>query len=118
MDYVILDSSICNQKFYNQKKSFKENAVTTSYTSGRTTAFLANNRYQEQREVYLDLQDNSDNQELAQFWSWFTDTLGGLTGIFFCENLSANKFWRFTSIPEESEDLGHKTLTFNIEEAY
>lgn len=116
MEYVILDTEICNCKFYDGENGLKDNAVVVSNLSGRTVAYLANDRFTETKSLKLTLDTSGSNSEYKKFKTWYTNTLGGIAGVFKCSALGT-QLWRFTENPTEDNGQRFKTLSISIEEA-
>ena len=113
MTVSVLDSGVCNQKFYNGKNGYKETVTTQTFLSGRSVSFMNNEKALKTKEVYLNL----TLAEVDSFWAWYNNDLGGLTGYFTCEALGSST-WRFTETPDEGEGLKTREMKFQIEEVY
>lgn len=102
-----------NTRFYAGTKQPKDNAETTEYASGRVAVHLANTRFNFTHNLTLLL----TQAELKAFWSWFTITLGGLSGAFRCSAIGTG-LYRFTETPSEGQGQRFRSLTLTIEEVY
>lgn len=103
-----------NSKFFGFNERPKENSKTTEYLSGRVTSYNVNTRSVMSFSCSLQL----DKTELAIFWTWYNDSLGGLAGCFQCSALG-NGVYRFSDIPEPQDtNQQFRVLSMNIEEVY
>lgn len=107
-------SNKVNKRFYGFNEKPKDRAKITEYISGRTTAYNTNTRSVMSFTCSLKL----TKKELAFFWEWFNDELGGTAGIFDCSALG-NKHYRFTDIPDpQNTEQSRRILSMSIEEVY
>jgi len=114
MDFVTLDETICNNNFYGLNNALKDNAVTIENLSGRSVSFMANSKFLEQKKLSLTL----NKTEYNAFRNWFMNTLGGCSGVFFCNAIDSSKYWRFVENFEEENNQRYIEITMNIEQVY
>lgn len=107
-----------NTKFFKATTKPEDNVITTEYTSGRKICILANTRFVFDFKCSLGVTATERNA----FWNWFTDTLGGCAGVFHCAALkrtpTSTEYFRFKTIPDESEGQKNRVLSLEIEEVY
>lgn len=114
MTYTQWNKSV-NTNFFNYSESYDENAISSEYASGRKTVMLKNTRFT--KTIKCSLSVNVKNEEYKNFWTWYKDSLGGLSGAFVCSKLGSGYF-RFKSVPSSSSGLLYRTLELEIEEVY
>ncbi len=114
MTYAAWCSSV-NTRFFALTNSYDENTTASEYASGRKVVILKNTRFPKTIKCSLSL--NIKSGEYDAFWTWYTDVLGGLSGAFSCPALGT-RFYRFKSVPSESEGLMNRTIELEIEEIY
>lgn len=105
-----------NTQFYAYSSKPKDNVKSSDMMSGRVVAFQLNTRALFQ--VTCSLRLSIKTGELARFWNWYNDELGGTAGAFTCAALG-DKHYRFTDIPDpaDTEQL-YRELSLSIEEVY
>lgn len=107
-------SESVNSKFFAFNERPKGNTRQTDYLSGRVTAYQVNTRNVMTFSCSLQL----TKEELANFWEWFNDELGGLSGVFSCAALGQG-YYRFAEIPDPQDtNQLYRVLSMNIEEVY
>ncbi|MBO6300847.1 MAG: hypothetical protein J6N15_00220 [Ruminiclostridium sp.] len=105
-----------SSRFFGLQEKPKDNAVKSEFISGRTTVMQINTR--NVIAITCSLRLSVRDGELARFWKWFNDELGGVSGTFKCAALG-DKSYRFVEVPEP-QDTGRtwRTLAMSIEEDY
>lgn len=105
-----------NKKFFAFNEQAKDNSVLTENLSGRVVGSQVNTRNIMTYSCSIMLERPT---ELNAFWTWFTDTLGGLSGAFLCDALGQDKQFRFTDIPSPADtNQKYRVLNLAIEEVY
>ncbi len=103
-----------NSKFFAFNEKPKDNTKKTDYVSGRVTAYNVNTRNVMTFSCSLQL----NKTELALFWEWYNEDLGGLSGVFRCPALGS-ALYRFSEIPDPQDtNQQFRVLSMNIEEVY
>ena len=104
-----------NTDFFEAKAKPSDNVVTTAFLSGRTIGWQKNTRNIMTLSCSIKLRVGT---ELAAFWNWYNNDLGGTAGLFTCAALGQG-YYRFTDIPDPSDSTRDwRHLNLNIEEAY
>ena len=103
-----------NSRFFGFNEKPKDRTKKTEYMSGRVTAYNTNTRAVMAFSCSLKL----TKKELADFWEWYNDDLGGQAGVFSCPALG-DKYYRFADIPEPQDtEQTYRVLSMSIEEIY
>lgn len=110
MNLFIWNTAV-NQNFYAYSKKPNDNAVVSSFLSGRVTGFKRNSHQNFTFTCKLKL----TKEEEAGFWEWF-EAIGTTVGAFSCEALG-NGYFRFVSIPSpDGTDQKWTILNMEIEQ--
>ena len=87
---------------------------TTSFLSGRQVSWQINTKKIMTYKMRLKL----TKTQLADFWTWFNDTLGQNANAFTCSAIG-NGTYRFVSIPSPDDtNQTSRVLTMEIEEVF
>lgn len=114
MTYTAWPTAV-NTNFYALTESYNDNTSSTEYASGRKAVSLRNTRFVKTTECSLSL--NVKSGEYSAFWTWYKDTLGGLSGAFTCTKIGSG-YYRFKSTPSAGKGQLFRTLEIKIEEVY
>lgn len=105
-----------NTKFFGYQRKHMDNTVMTEFDSGRKAGFKKNTKNTFSITCTLCL--SKKTTELALFWSWYDNHLGGKTGVFTCPALG-DRYYRFSEDPEPQDtNQTEETLSLSIEEVY
>ena len=101
-------------KFFSGNDQPKANTETTSFLSGRQVSWQINTKKIMTYKMRLKL----TKTQLADFWTWFNDTLGQNANAFTCSAIG-NGTYRFVSIPfpDDTNQIS-RVLTMEIEEVF
>ncbi len=101
-------------KFFSGNDQPKPNTETTSFMSGRQVSWQINTKKIMTYKLRLKL----TKTQLADFWTWFNDTLGQNANAFTCSAIG-NGTYRFVSIPSPDDtNQTSRVLTMEIEEVF
>ena len=101
-------------KFFSGNDQPKANTETTSFLSGRQVSWQINTKKIMTYKMRLKL----TKTQLADFWTWFNDTLGQNANAFTCSAIG-NGTYRFVSIPSPDDtNQTSRVLTMGIEEVF
>jgi hypothetical protein len=101
-------------KFFSGNDQPKANTETTSFLSGRQVSWQINTKKIMTYKMRLKL----TKTQLADFWTWFNDTLGQNANAFTCSAIG-NGTYRFVSIPSPDDtNQTSRVLTMEIEEVF
>lgn len=101
-------------KFFSGNDQPKANTETTSFLSGRQVSWQINTKKIMTYKMRLKL----TKIQLADFWTWFNDTLGQNANAFTCSAIG-NGTYRFVSIPSPDDtNQTSRVLTMEIEEVF
>ncbi len=114
MTYTSWPSAV-NTGFYALTESYDDNSSTTEYASGRKAVTLRNTRFTKTIACSVSLDVKSG--EYSAFWTWYKDTLGGLSGAFTCTKIGSG-YYRFKSVPSAGKGQLFRTVEMEIEEVY
>lgn len=113
MTYTVFPTNV-NKNFYEYSEEYEDNSVIQEYASGRKTAYLKNTRFTKKIKCKLSLKKGEEENYFNQ---WYTNTLGGVSGIFVCGELG-NALYRFSSPVSFENKNSFKIVTMEIEEVY
>ena len=101
-------------KFFSGNDQPKPNTETTSFMSGRQVSWQINTKKLMTYKMKLKL----TKSQLADFWTWFNDTLGQNANAFTCSAIGIGTY-RFVSIPSpEDTKQTSRVLSMEIEEVF
>lgn len=101
-----------NTRFYSGNDKPLENTEEVSFLSGRRVAWQINTKKLMSFKLKLQL----THTELANFWTWFNDTLGQTAGCFTCSAIG-NGYYKFMNIPSPDDtDQTTRVLSMEIQE--
>lgn len=101
-----------NSKFFSGNDQPVENTEEVTFLSGRRVAWQINTKKIMSYKLKLYL----TKTELANFWTWFNDTLGQTACAFTCSALGTGVY-KFKSIPSpEDTDQTTRVLSMEIQE--